>query len=342
MAKPRPKIAVAPMLLESDVAFQRVLKEFGYTPAGETPMGAVEYTYGDSAVFYDSQGWTATKNGKEVDFGSTDKDLKQFLSAQHGEPTQSYPEGYVPPMSMDDKARLRGLGVIGKLVAQKNAGRPGRFSFAVPSDAADKVAFHLAQAGMEDFKVNDDMMEATFTFQTEPEMQVAEDLVKETFADQIARQKNWKSWAPTPQDPSRMEEIDTQQKPMMSSAKTAEEPYDTLEQEGRQDKELSESMANQPFDDAVAKVLEGCYQLYNIESSPDIMELARMTAGDLRQFVKEYKEGRARKFSFATAPKCQGCLKGLPDVKARVIKSASETIEANLCHECSINLSKEL
>ena len=80
---------------------------------------------------------------------------------------------------------------------RKMAGRPPRFSFAVPLNAAGHVAFQLAKAGMKDFEVvhykDDDT--SIFAFQTEPDMHVAEELVKAEFADQITSQKGmWKTW----------------------------------------------------------------------------------------------------------------------------------------------------
>jgi len=352
MGKSRPKTA-AQLLLETDVAYQRLLKDYGYQPAGETAMGAVEYAQGGSGVIYDKNGWTATAEGKEVDFGSDPNDLEKFLSQSHGAPTKAYPEGYVPPISEGDKMSLRGLGVIGTLIARKSnsnpkaAGRPPRFSFSVPADAADKVAFHLAKAGMDDFDVLETgQLESLFVFQNEPELHVAEEIVKGEFAEQIEHRKGaWGMWAPEQQDPSQVTEIEMQGKPMMSSDKTADDDqmYRELEEEGRQDKELHEEIARRDgFDGAVEDALNALERLYNIESSTDIMELARMTAADLRQFVADYKAGRARKFSYATGKRCQGCAKVLPDVKDRVVKAASEMIEATLCEGCGINLAKEL
>lgn len=237
---------------------------------------------------------------------------------------------------------------VNKLVARKDktADRPARFSFSVPGDAADKVAFHLAKAGMENFKVSDTGEEATFTFTTEPELQVAEEIVQEEFADQIAHRKGaWGMWAPEQADPSEVTEIEMGGKPMVSSDKTADDydPDRELEEEGRQDKELHEEIAQRGgLDEAVSEALAALDKLYSIESSTDIMELARMSAADLRQFVEDYKVGRARKFSFATGKKCQACANVLPDVKDRVVKTASETIEATLCEGCSLNLTKEL
>jgi hypothetical protein len=81
---------------------------------------------------------------------------------------------------------------------QKQAGKPPRFSFAVPLNAAGHVAFQLAKAGMKDFEVvhfkDDDT--SVFAFTNEPEMHVAEEIVKAEFAEQIRAQKGmWKTWS---------------------------------------------------------------------------------------------------------------------------------------------------
>jgi hypothetical protein len=357
MGNPRPKQAIQTMPLEFERDMTNVLKEHGYKPMGETPMGGLEFVNDAGLrVVVDKDGWTQEssiegEHLQTLDFGSNPKDLQEVLTKQHGKPTKPYPEGYVPPIHEGDKMSLRGLGVIGRVIARKSssdpkrAGRPPRFQFAVPMSAGDKVAFHLAKAGMDDFDVLEVGSEALFVFKNEPELHVAEDIVKETFAEQIASRKGeWGLWAPPQQDPSAVNEIEMQGKPMMSSDKVADDydPDRELEVEGQQDRELHEEMQRDGFDEAVRDALSAMERLYNIESSTDIMELARMTAADLRQFVEEYKSGRARKFSFATGKKCQGCAKVLPDVKDRVVTAAKETIEAALCGDCTANLAKEL
>lgn len=87
---------------------------------------------------------------------------------------------------------------------QKMAGKPPRFSFAVPTKAAGHVAFQLAKAGMKDFEVVHFEEDETsiFAFQNEPEMHVAEEIVKAEFADQISAGKGmWQTWAPQAEDP---------------------------------------------------------------------------------------------------------------------------------------------
>lgn len=91
------------------------------------------------------------------------------------------------------------MGIIATVRTEKKlAGRPPRFSFSVPMQAAGNVAFHLAKAGMKDFDVahyEEDNF-SQFTFPTEPEMHVAEEIVKAEFADQIKSGKSyWGMWA---------------------------------------------------------------------------------------------------------------------------------------------------
>src|ERR1700675_1226279 len=89
----------------------------------------------------------------------------------------------------------------------KRAGRPPRFSFSVPMNAAGHVAFQLAKAGMKDFEAThykeDDL--SMFQFPTEPEMHVAEEIVKAEFADQIdARKGYWGMWSDKGEDPAQI------------------------------------------------------------------------------------------------------------------------------------------
>jgi hypothetical protein len=89
--------------------------------------------------------------------------------------------------------------------ARKLAGKSPRFSFTVPMKAAGPVAFHLAKAGMKDFDVahyEEDEL-SVFEFPTEPEMHVAEEIVKAEYADQITARKGlWSMWAETQGDPT--------------------------------------------------------------------------------------------------------------------------------------------
>lgn len=85
-----------------------------------------------------------------------------------------------------------------------------RFSFTVPSTAAGQVAFHLAKAGLKDFDVTHfDVTDLSlFEFTSEPEMHVAEEIVKQEYAHQIAARKGgWAIWAPRPGAPSIAETV---------------------------------------------------------------------------------------------------------------------------------------
>jgi hypothetical protein len=115
------------------------------------------------------------------------------------------------PLRPDQEQDLREKGVIyfgNRLVSLRNgdypqrlnvyAGRLPQFSFTVPMEAAGTVAFHLAKAGMKDFEVEhySDGEISMFTFPSEPEMHVAEEIVKAEYADQIkARKGLWSTWS---------------------------------------------------------------------------------------------------------------------------------------------------
>lgn len=119
-----------------------------------------------------------------------------------------------PVLSPEDEKKsdddfLKSMGIVGhQRTSKKFAGRPPRFSFAVPTQAAATVAFHLAKAGMKDFEVehftDDDI--SVFEFPNEPEMHVAEEIVKTEYADQIRSHKGlWGMWAET-HDPTQENE----------------------------------------------------------------------------------------------------------------------------------------
>jgi hypothetical protein len=115
------------------------------------------------------------------------------------------------PMSTEEAAKyddqfMKDLKIVGsQRTESKFAGRPPRFSFAVPMQAAGVVAFHLTKAGLKDFEVThykeDDF--SIFEFPTEPEMHVGEEIIKAEFADQISARKGlWGQWAEQPRDPT--------------------------------------------------------------------------------------------------------------------------------------------
>lgn len=204
---------------------------------------------------------------------------------------------------------------------KKLSGKAVNFSFVVPLSATGLVAFQLAKAGMKDFEViNYEQDEATmFVFRNEPEMHVAEEIIRAEFADQIGRRKGkWSLWAPEQKDPSLLPEMNKNQQHLLSSEKTADEDqlYRELEEEGRQDRELHEEMLGQDtnsysrgrrfvgpqavpskYEIALDRALTALQILAEVGPSQDIKGCAEMSAGDLRQFAEDFKAGKARKFS---------------------------------------------
>jgi len=180
---------------------------------------------------------------------------------------------------------------------KKLAGQPPRFSFAVPMEAAGKVAYYLAKAGMRDFEVINFEEDAVsvFAFTKEPELHVAEEIIRAEFAPQIAAEKGmWASWTEHPKDPSRVEPTHEQvPQHMMSSDKTAEDPNSYL----RGKRVTGPQAVPSRYEAAVQKALAGLDALSEIGPSEDIKGCAAMSAADLRQFVEDHAQGRARKFS---------------------------------------------
>jgi hypothetical protein len=129
--------------------------------------------------------------------------LKTIVEPKEPEPPKLSPEDE----KKGDDAFLKSMGIIGhQRTSKKFAGRPPRFSFAVPTQAAGPIAFHLAKAGMKDFEVEhfEDDEFSVFEFLNEPEMHVAEEIVKTEYADQIRSHKGlWGMWAET-HDPTQV------------------------------------------------------------------------------------------------------------------------------------------
>ena len=136
---------------------------------------------------------------------------------------------------------------------RKMAGKPPRFSFAVPTKASGHVAFQLAKAGMKDFEVvhfeEDDT--SIFAFQTEPDLHVAEELVKAEFADQIRAQKGmWKTWS---------EEKDVTEIPEPESRKPSQyvSSWDKAAWQARQEGKVAGQWGDRSYDsDQVHDVLD--------------------------------------------------------------------------------------
>ena len=210
----------------ADDEWRDVLSTHGFGPAGS---GAGEQEVWRSAeapgaqvlISHDEDGdpfWGMFKDGREVALDDTASLLETMLAEVLGRAAPEKPEPCqycgkdcggtcapeLPPnydISDEDKIRLHGFGAVGKhkTVSGKRAGREPRFSFAVPMQAAGKVAFLIAKAGLQDFEVvnYEGDGESVFSFMTEPELHVAEDLVKAEYAAEIGERKGlWAEWAP--------------------------------------------------------------------------------------------------------------------------------------------------
>jgi hypothetical protein len=210
---------------------------------------------------------------------------------------ENFAEGEVPEYELADKRQLKSWGVIGRQRTEKgkSAGRAPRFSFAVPAEAAGKVAFFLAKAGMKDFEVVNFEEDSTsiFAFTNEPELHVAEEIVRAEFNDQIGSEKGmWKTWAPQSADPSLVNPTHGQQQ-MVSADKTAEDPNSYLR--GKQ--HSGPQAVPSRYERALEMALDGLDILAEVGPSTDIKGCASMSAGDLRQFAEDHAQGKARTFA---------------------------------------------
>jgi len=170
------------------------------------------------------------------------------------------------------------------------------FSFEVPMKAGGTVAFHLAKAGLDNFEANNYREEGTteFAFQTEPEMHIAEEIVRAEFAREIeGKHGGWGSWAPKMEDPSAVKPMNEVEQHLMSSEKTAEDPNSYL-----RGKQFSGPQAvPSRYEEALEQALAALDKLAEVGPSEDVRGCASMSAGDLRQFAEDAKAGKARHFS---------------------------------------------
>jgi hypothetical protein len=221
---------------------------------------------------------------------------------------RNFAEGEVPDMDIADKHQLKSWGVIGRqrTVKGKSAGRAPRFSFAVPAEAAGKVAFHLAKAGMRDFEVVNFEEDQTsiFAFTNEPELHVAEEIVRAEFNDQIAGAKGmWRTWSPQAPDPSEMPERgagDSREKFTASKKRAYDDPNEYL----RGSKVTGPQLVQSRYNNALEVALDALDTLAEIGPSQDIKGCAQMSAADLRQFAQDAAAGKAR--TFASGEKVAG------------------------------------
>ncbi len=189
-----------------DDEWRQILEANGFTPSG-----AVEEVwrspYSDLKVRIDVNRETEepyyqiiTEDGTRLAQETDPEALKDVLTPKEPEPLRLSPE----EEKAADKAFLKSVGISHE--AGKRAGKPPRFSFAVPIRAGGNVAYQLAKAGLGDFEAvnykDDEITE--FMFKSEPEMHIGEEIVKQEFADQIAHHSAWRMWQPRPQDPSQV------------------------------------------------------------------------------------------------------------------------------------------
>lgn len=214
---------------------------------------------------------------------------------------------YNEKITPEDKDFLRQMKIVGKqkTFSGKFAGVSPRFSFAVPLEAGGKVAFHLAKAGMDDFEV--DTYEgdgaSIFIFPNEPELHVAEEIVRAEFTEQISAAVNadqsggtiseeksvWALWSPVATH-KQYEDPEPKHTPLMSSEKTADDPNSYMRGKQFSGPQLVPSR----YKAALEQALSGLDILAEIGPSVDIKGCAEMSAADLRQFANDWAAGKPR------------------------------------------------
>ena len=224
-----------------DDEWREILQANGYHPRAErdpkgrgsgydqeiwrNPYSDLQIAIGHMDVGGDPFWATMSSDGMDVEGTNTD-DLLEIIGEALAD-TSKEPPRDLEQEKKDDTAMLKSMGIIGRqrTTKEKYAGKPPRFSFTVPMEAAGKVAFHLAKAGMEEFEVVNFEQEGVsiFAFTNEPEMHVGEEIIRAEFASQIAAEKGaWQSWSPELEDPSSVKpENELKHEPVMSSEKTA-------------------------------------------------------------------------------------------------------------------------
>src|SRR5277367_2099455 len=188
-----------------DDAWREILDANGFFPSGATeevwrsPSGGIKVKNNVNRETDEPYYEVITEDGTAQ--GTDAEELKSLIVPKEQEPTPLTPE----EIKEGDEKFLKSMGIIGTVHTEKKmAGRPPRFSFSVPMQAAGNVAFYLAKSGMKDFDVahyeEDDF--SMFTFPSEPEMHVAEEIVRAEFAEQISARKGlWGQWADKGEDP---------------------------------------------------------------------------------------------------------------------------------------------
>jgi hypothetical protein len=207
--------------------------------------------------------------------------------AQPAQPAPAKQQGMISPNVGRPRASLIArINNLDRKTALFGEGAHHHFSLEVPMKAGGTVAFHLAKAGLEDFEANNYREEGTteFAFKSEPEMHIAEEIIRAEFAREIeGKHGGWGSWAPKAEDPSMVKapnEVEKQH--LMSSEKTADAGYEQ----------------------ALQQALTALEALAKSGPSEDIRGCAQMSAADLKQFADDFKEGRARHFSSESDMQC--------------------------------------
>jgi len=188
-----------------DDDWREILNANGFHPSGATeevwrsPRSGVKVKIDVDRDTEEPYYQVVTEDGTRSAKWTDAETLKSIVEPKEEEPPQLSPEE--AKRKDDEFLRSVGIGIVGRWrTAKKLVGKPPRFSFTVPTKAAGPVAFHLAKAGMKDFDVThyEEDEFSVFQFPTEPEMHVAEEIVKAEFADQIrARKGLWAMWAET-------------------------------------------------------------------------------------------------------------------------------------------------
>lgn len=380
-----------------DDEWRDILNVNGYHPTPTTGREEEEEIwrspYSDTCVIigideeHDEPFWAEMKEDGGIGAISSDAaELKQLIEPKDDSVKAPEWKNGEPQIGEEDQKFLKDFRIKleSKRIAsrRRSAGKPAlkSFAFVVPLKAGAAVAFHLAKAGLEDFEaINYDEDDAAmFVFRNEPELHVAEEIVKQEFAEQIAHRKGqWTLWAPQQEDLSALPEPEQTQQHLMSSekthdhecpkcgtiwecsgcdrpsayhrsdlcskceGKTADDPNSY-----RRGKQFSGTQAvPSRYEKALEQALSALETLAEVGPSEDIKGCAFMSAGDLRQFAEDEKSGNARKFS-ALEP-CEGCGLNKPDVTFHEFPDlGNATGDGDLtgyyCEDCALDIAQDI
>jgi hypothetical protein len=208
-----------------DDAWREILHANGFTPSGvseevwRSPHSGVKVKIDVDRETEEPYYQVITEDGTSSGHWTDPEALKTIVEPKEAEEPQPMKLSPEDEKKFDDDF-MRDMKIVGhQRTSNKFAGRPPRFSFAVPMQAAATVAFHLAKAGMKDFDVEHFKEDefSVFNFSNEPEMHVAEEIVKTEYADQIRSRKGlWGMWAET-HDPTQPSEQKLHQQKYVAS-----------------------------------------------------------------------------------------------------------------------------